>query len=165
VSQSDDGRPNYPEALNALAVFTTLVDDADLVAVLRGHLYIEAMLTEIIATKYAGAAPVVRWLDFWRKVRIARENKLIESEDAAALQVLGNVRDSFAHLPIKVDMTAADDDAMHKTMKSQPLLERYETFSGMMIPPESTRPGRKVRAAIGALYDVMTVRYIRAQPR
>lgn len=98
MSESGGNPPAaYPEALNALAVFTTLHDDTDLVAVLRCHLYVEAMLTEIITIKYAGAAAIVRWLDFMRKVKVARENGLIDGHERTALQALGNVRDSFAH--------------------------------------------------------------------
>ena len=150
--------------LDVVDFFRTINHDSDMVAVLRGHLYVEATLTALIGSKYKTGASLLNWLDFWKKATVARNDGLIESQDKAALQALGNIRDSFAHLPIKMDLTTEDDDTIYKTMKGKLLSQRYQAFNDVMLgePPDSTKPGRKVRAAIGALFDVLTIRLMNA---
>lgn len=154
------GMPVAPPAVTQL--LTALNHDDDLVAVLRGHLYVEAILTEIIGTKYNGAVPVLHWLDLHRKLQIARAEDLIESLDRTALQALGGIRDSFAHLPVKGALTADDDAAIAKALPDL-LNSRFYAFISPLMDKDRSRTGLIVRSGILYLYHTMLLRLARAR--
>lgn len=129
----------------------SLEHDSDLIAVLRGHLYIEAALTRLIAAQYPGSDDLVMELSYMHKIRLARRRNLIDKAFATALQTLGNVRDSFAHLPIKLALTPEDDEAMKVAVLNSVFLNRgYERF----IEGEHGA-GKPTRSAIMAIYVIL----------
>lgn len=149
--------PYEPLRAEVRRFYADLGYDSDIVAVLRGHLYIEAVLTELITMKYAGAETLVRWLDFRRKILVGRDSGLIEGVDRTALQALGELRDSFAHLPMKDRLTSADDEAMRKSITGH-LAERYDIYRAMQKQHATPDPGSEVRAAMLTLYEALFVR-------
>jgi hypothetical protein len=142
------GTSRVPPAISNL--ICALNDDTDLVAVLRGQLYVEAVLAEIVATKYVGPCPVER-LTYMNKVVIARDNRLIESRDRTMLQELGHIRDSFAHLPIKTALTSADDASIVKAIPNL-LNTRFYAFIAPLMNQDQSMPGVMVRSGILYLY-------------
>lgn len=119
-----------------------LREDDDLVAVLRGHLVVEAMLGTVIAMLYPNCGVLLDEMGYGEKVRIARRQGCIDKDRQRALQTLGEIRNSFAHLPIKTALTAEDGEKMLHAMG--------DGFRGHM--GSAPAPGRVVRAAIGVIY-------------
>jgi hypothetical protein len=120
------GSPPEPEIIYFMdEIIKTLRRDDDLVAVLRGQLHIEALLSKVLLTKYPGAIELLDHVGYFDKIRLARKANLINAEMRRALHALGELRNSFAHLPVKHMITKEDE----------------ETFLAEM--PETVREGRK----------------------
>jgi hypothetical protein len=131
--------------------------DSDLIAVLRGHLYTEAMLTKLVATKYPGSEPVLQELSYDSKVRLAWRQRIITSQQNKALKTLGEIRNSFAHMPIKSALTEEDAVEFIKTTDSN-LRGHVEAVQDKI---EST-PGNRARSAIVAIFNSLGYSVLKA---
>ncbi len=87
----------------------TLAHDDDLISVLRGHLLIETRLGELLAKRFPQSGEVLEELGFAEKCRLDRRQGIIDRDLTRALTALGHLRDSFAHLPVKAELTDEDE--------------------------------------------------------
>lgn len=134
----------------------TLGRDDDLVAVLRGQLHIEALLARVLTSKYPDSAELLDYVGFFDKIRLARRANLITGEMRTALQALGNLRNSFAHLPVK-DRITEEDEADFLASLPPTVRDAAKDFivRGREAHPR-TATGQQTRTAIGLLYIFIT---------
>lgn len=86
-----------------------LASTEELVAVLRGHLHLEILLGELLLLRFPGGDAWLHFVQFSDTVRLARREGLIPSDYARSLRQVGELRNTFAHPPIKTVLS--DEDA------------------------------------------------------
>ena len=99
--------PTWGEHLNA---------KDPLALVIRGHLYVEAALVRLIESAIVDkkALDVAR-LPFRAKVKFAKALGKLDSADARVVDVLGRLRDKFAH-DLNTQLSAQDELDVHNAM-------------------------------------------------
>jgi hypothetical protein len=100
-----------------------LQHDDDALSIIRGHLHLEVMLGELLAVRFPGAEHWLEFVQFADKVKLARREELINKEYARALTTIGNLRNSFAHPPIKRQLTEIDKAEFLKPFRA--IFERH----------------------------------------
>jgi hypothetical protein len=87
--------------------FDAIVSDEDLIAVLRGHLYVEADVTDLLVGLFPGSSELLDDLTYFQKVRRLKKSMELPPGVAATLEALGTLRNSFAH---NLDRVLREDD-------------------------------------------------------
>jgi hypothetical protein len=96
--------------------YESLVHDEGLIAVLRGHLYVEVLLHDVLRARLgSNTDAIIKGLDFFAKYALARRLLLITKQHARELQALGELRNSFAHTFDRM-LTVEDDEKMFKAV-------------------------------------------------
>jgi hypothetical protein len=131
------------------ARFLTEMNSADAVGVLiRGHLYLEAMLIQLIETRI----PKARTLDLNSptKVNLAVAMSLMRDSDGPALIAINRLRNRLAH-DIDTNVTSTDEKNLHKIM---PKALRDVISRGLSKEPNTKTPAL-LKWCILALYSML----------
>jgi|GEM_PF-7091246 len=105
------GDPSHPyEMLSEREhqFFVAITSDEDLVAVLRGHLYIEADVNELLAHHFPASQALIDDLSYEQKIRRLRKSMELPRDVATLMKALGELRNAFAH-NLERSLTAEDD--------------------------------------------------------
>jgi hypothetical protein len=137
----------------ATALFVReLVSEDDQTAILRGQLYVELELADVIAKRFPRFSEIAVHVEFARKAAIARDDGIITPGFCVALQALGRLRNSFAHPPMKRSLTTDDEVRFIKQLPR----DLHATVNAVISTSESFAPmGRPTRIAIGFLLQVL----------
>ncbi|MGA3038170.1 MAG: hypothetical protein ABSE64_11885 [Vulcanimicrobiaceae bacterium] len=131
--------------------FTSLVADDDIIVVLRGHLYIEADINDLLEACFPGSAALIEDLTYEQKVRRLRKSTTIPSDIATLLKAVGELRNSFAHSRDRT-LTQVDDDRFFGAMSEYYKPGVIDLIRKGAFPD---RPGARVRAAILVLHTCL----------
>jgi hypothetical protein len=134
-------------------VQAALLADDDLVAVLRGHLYIEAELNDLLRAFVPGCDEMLNELDFMQKAKVARRMRLFGKPTMRSLQAIAEIRNEFAH-ELRRDLTAADDARMYDAVHPHNKLFIDDYFQ-RWSPSEKGVPGILARLAIARVHADM----------
>jgi len=74
-----------------------LQHEVGLVAVLRGHLYVEGAIEQLLLAEVPGSEVLLHRLPFFRKLKAAKKLGIVSAECANAAKALSEVRNGFAH--------------------------------------------------------------------
>jgi hypothetical protein len=131
------------------ARFLTEMKSGDPVGVLiRGHLYLEAMLIQLIETRI----PKARTLDlnFPTKVNLAVAMSLMRDSDRPALIAINKLRNRLAH-EIDINVTSTDEKNLQKIM---PKALRDVISRGLSREPNTKTPAL-LKWCMLALYSML----------
>lgn len=133
---------------NEQRFFASLVTDDDMIAVLRGHLYVEADVIDLLEGLFPGADTLIDDLTYEQKVRRLRKAMDLPPDLATLLKALGELRNSFAHTLDRA-LTEADDQRFFDALSSYFKPGVDDLIRKGAFPD---RPGGRVRAAILVLH-------------
>ena len=133
--------------------FDAISNDDDLIAVLRGHLYVESAVNDLLAILFPGADVLIGDLTYEQKVRRLRKATSVPSMLGTLLKALGELRNSFAH-SLERRLTQADDGRFSQPLDSQTRQEVSTLIARGAFPDQA---GSSVRAAIIVLYTHLSV--------
>ncbi len=148
---NEDSRRDFLEAAES---------DEDLVAVLRGHVYVEQDLENLILDVIPNAEPLLGRMSFDGKLNAARDMNLLSQAMARSLGALDKLRDSFAHALGRRQLTEHDDANMLEALAEE-ARGFYDVFAGM---GEDNRDGAVTRIVIAAIRAHMQVLGINRNP-
>lgn len=132
-----------------LRFLATLQHEVGLVVVLRGHLYVEGAIEELMLAKVPGSEAFLTVLQFARKLDVAMELGVVTPECAQAVRALNKIRNDFAHDLEREDLSAADDRRMKGALSARLAAKARECVSG---DPDHF-VGGWTRAGIAATYS------------
>ena len=90
-------KPSEDFGLDGRTFFDAIDHDDDLIAVVRGHIYVERRLNSLLLKATPGIDPYLAKLSFSEKIDVARSSGLISAELKRAMLWLGELRNRFAH--------------------------------------------------------------------
>ena len=125
-----------------------LLADDDLIAVLRGHLYIETELNKLLEKIVPGCNEMLNELDFMQKAKVAKRMRLYGKPTMRSLQALGELRNDFAH-ELGRKITADDDAKIYGALHPHNKLFIDDYLKGA---PEEDVPGVRTRLGIARLH-------------
>ena len=102
------------EEYRRLRFFEAIDHEEDLVAVVKGHTYVERQLNELLLLKIPGSDALIARLPYSEKVRALRDLGVINAEEKRALMWLAELRNRFAH----DETTLCADDAHEARRKA-----------------------------------------------
>jgi hypothetical protein len=149
LSYSGDPAPAY-EMLSQReqAFFRSIASDDALVAVLRGHLFVEADVNHLLEQLFPNASPLIDDLTYEQKIRRLRKATALPASIATLLKALGELRNAFAH-SLDRSLTDADDARFYGALESEFRPGVDDMISRGAFPPA---PGARVRSAIIVLH-------------
>jgi len=128
--------------------FGSMASDEDLVAVLRGHLFVEADVTGLLEQLFPGAGELIDDLTYEQKIRRLKKAMVLPSDVATLLKALGELRNIFAH-DLDRSLTEADDTRFFAALGEQFKPGVLDLIRRGAFPDG---PGARVRAAIIVLH-------------
>ncbi len=124
----------------------TVSHEEDLVAVLRGHLMVDVQLNDLLAQRLGGS-DVLAFVAFQDKVTLTKRHELVPKDFRKLLLAVNDLRNSFAHPPIKKTLTDDDVAALYKAVPTDFRNVLFEYHGA------DARPGDKVRAILGFTFS------------
>lgn len=124
----------------------TVSHEEDLVAVLRGHLMVDVQLNELLSER-VGGIEVLSFVSFQDKVTLTKRQQLVAREYRRLLLAVNDLRNSFAHLPIKKSLTGDDAAELYKAVPAE-ARDVITAYHG----PDATA-GQQVRAILGFAFS------------
>jgi len=115
-----------------------VLNDEPLIAVLRGQMFIEAAVEDLIGIAVKNADYLLAEMDFYSKVRAAKSMGMLYRRDETALQAVAKLRNEFAHDIQRRTLTEEDDKAMVVALKGE-YREAYDRIVER-LGRESARP-------------------------
>lgn len=128
--------------------FRSIASDEALVAVLRGHLYVEADVNHLLEQLFPNASPLIDDLTYEQKIRRLRKATALPASIATLLKALGELRNAFAH-SLDRSLTEADDARFYAALESEFKPGVDDMINRGAFPPG---PGARVRTAIIVLH-------------
>lgn len=121
----------------------------DLYAVLRGHLWLERDVLELLQLRNPNESPR---RSFNEKIHRAKARGLIEETDFMFLEALNNVRNGFAHKLDRETLTREDDDDLFAA-SGDAIRTLYARLTVEVEEPETERArGLRFRGLIAAMH-------------
>jgi hypothetical protein len=109
-------KPSEEFGLEGHSFFDAIDHDDDLIAVIRGQIYVEHKLNTLLLMVTPGVDPYLLKLSFAQKIDIARTSGLIGPELKRAMMWLAELRNRFAHRPTAISV---EDAATAKARSSE----------------------------------------------
>ena len=106
----------HDDDFRRIRFFEAIDHDEDLIAIIRGHIYVERQLNELILLMIPGSDSLLVRLPFTAKVRALRELGIISSEESRALAWLASLRNRFAHSETTLRATDAQEACRSATV-------------------------------------------------
>lgn len=128
--------------------FDSIASDEDLIAVLRGHLFVEADVTGLLEQLFPGASELIDDLTYEQKIRRLKKAAAVPSDVATLLKALGELRNAFAH-DLDKSLTEAEDARFFAALNEQFRPGILDLIRRGAFPD---RPGARVRGAIIVLH-------------
>jgi hypothetical protein len=132
------------------AFLRVIFNDEPLIAVLRGQMFVEVAVEDLIRIVTTNVDYLFAEMDFNSKVRAAKSMGLLNKRDDTALQAVAWIRNEFAHRLKRQHLTNEDDERMLAALKQE-----YRTVYDDLV----TKLGRQEGAALGALVVAQNVGY------
>lgn len=132
--------------------FRSIASDEALVAILRGHLYVEADVNHLLEQLFPNASALIYDLTYEQKIRRLRKSTTLPRSIATLLKALGELRNAFAH-SLDRAVTEADDARFYDALENDFKPGVNELISREAFP---SGPGARVRAAIIVLHTVLS---------
>jgi len=129
--------------------FIAISSDDDLVAVLRGHLYVESDVDHLLAQIFSGTETLIADLTYEQKIRRLKKAAGLPVEISTLLKALGELRNAFAH-DIERALTSADDCRFFNALSAEYKPSVEEMIEGGEVFPDG--PAARVRASIIILH-------------
>jgi hypothetical protein len=129
--------------------FVQLNHGVDLYAVLRGHLWLERDVLDLLQLRIPNES---QKRGFLKRIKLARKHGLLNEGDFAFLKALNDVRNSFAHDLERETLSREDDDVLFGTSSDQ-LRALYARLTVDVDEPEFNRAeGLRFRGLIAAMH-------------
>jgi hypothetical protein len=113
-------------------------NNEDLVAILRGHLYIEIALTELLSANPQTIHKFDEKTDYQDKVGLTKRPSLLNKQERKMLKAIGLLRNRFAHLH-----TGSFGLHVKTAIDSDDLAELEETLPGSIAKAAIDKTGEK----------------------
>ena len=140
--------------------FAAIASDDALIAVLRGHLFVEADVTCLLAQLFPGAEALIDDLSYEQKIRRLKKAVTLPVGISTSLKALGELRNAFAH-NLERDLTEADDARFFGALGEEYKPEVQELIAHGAFPEG---PGARVRASIIVLHTGLSALRLALHP-
>jgi hypothetical protein len=137
-------------AFDEEAFLKVIFHDEPLIAVLRGQMFVEVAVEDLIRIVVTNADYLFAEMDFNDKVRAAKNMRLLNKRDDTALQAVARLRNQFAHRPDRERLTEDDDKKMLGALRDE-----YRIAYDELV----TKLGREEGYAAGATLIAQNVGY------
>lgn len=141
--------------------FRSIASDEALVAVVRGHLYVEADVNHLLELHFPNASPLIDDLTYEQKIRRLRKSVALPSSIVTLLKALGELRNAFAH-SLDRSLTEADDARFYGALEPDFKPGVDDMINHGAFPPG---PGARVRSAIIILHTGLSALRLTLQRR
>ena len=130
-----------------------------MVAVIRGHLYIEGLLSEMLHAMIPDFANMIdNEMGFAAKMQAALFSRHIPVDFMRPLVVINNLRNSFAHKLDRTPLTMDDDNGLNGSLSSE-MRSLYNVVTKGM-DESAFVPGLKCIFGIVAVYSVLLTKVL-----
>jgi hypothetical protein len=129
----------------------SIVSNVDLVATLRGHLYLERAMFALLRKSEPGRDAHFAAMTFAKKTRVLQAKGLVPNEAIKGIRAINFIRNEFAHQLERVELTEGDDKMVEHTMTGA----MAPKFASMRKGEPNKLEGGRVRVGIVTLYAVL----------